>query len=289
MPARLPRRRRWSASPSSAAIIRFLYGRPLETLLATWGLSLILQQAVRSHLRRRPTGRSATRPGCRAPFDVGSLTITYNRLWIIVFALAGLRRAASCVLKRTPFGLQMRAVTQNRRMAASMGIRTPWVDALHLRARLRHRRHRRRGAVADRQRLAQSRPGLHHRQLHGRGVRRRRQSLGHAGRRASRSASPTSSSSPMPARCSARSSCWSSSSCSSRSARAACSRSRAGRWKHDHRDASCRGLGPPRRCHDRVILLAVAIIVPLLQSRACRRRARCMCRPTSVALFGKYL
>ena len=62
-------------------------------------------------------------------FEVGGLTITYNRLWIVVFALA-----VFAVLLRgdcgwTRFGLQMRAVTQNRRMATSMGIRTPWVDA----------------------------------------------------------------------------------------------------------------------------------------------------------------
>ena len=58
--ARLPGRRRWSASRIERGVIRFLYGRPLETLLATWGVSLILQQAVRTDLRRRPTARSAT-------------------------------------------------------------------------------------------------------------------------------------------------------------------------------------------------------------------------------------
>ena len=58
--ARLPGRRRRSASPSSAAVIRFLYGRPLETLLATWGLSLILQQARAHDLRPdQPRGRNA--------------------------------------------------------------------------------------------------------------------------------------------------------------------------------------------------------------------------------------
>ena len=63
-------------------------------------------------------------------FELGGLTITYNRLWIIVFALARLRRAARRHCAGRRFGLQMRAVTQNRRMAAAMGIRTPWVDAL---------------------------------------------------------------------------------------------------------------------------------------------------------------
>ncbi|NVK34326.1 MAG: urea ABC transporter permease subunit UrtB [Rhodobacteraceae bacterium] len=109
-------------------IIRWLYGRPLETLLATWGLSLILQQAVRSIFG--PTNREVGNPDWMSgAFELGQLTITYNRMWIIVFALlvfAGLM----LVLKKTPFGLFTRAVTQNRRMAASMGIRTPWIDAL---------------------------------------------------------------------------------------------------------------------------------------------------------------
>ncbi len=109
-------------------VIRFLYGRPLETLLATWGISLVLQQAVRSIFG--PTNREVGNPEWMSgAFELGLITITYNRMWIIVFALlvfAGL----ILVLKKTPFGLYMRAVTQNRRMAASMGIRTPWVDAL---------------------------------------------------------------------------------------------------------------------------------------------------------------
>ncbi|SER32791.1 amino acid/amide ABC transporter membrane protein 1, HAAT family [Faunimonas pinastri] len=108
-------------------IIRWLYGRPLETLLATWGLSLILQQAVRSIFgpNNRQVGAPAWMSGA---FDVDHLTITYSRLWILVFALA-VFVLLNVLLRATSFGLQMRAVTQNRRMAASMGIRTPWVDA----------------------------------------------------------------------------------------------------------------------------------------------------------------
>lgn len=109
-------------------VIRWLYGRPLETLLATWGISLILQQAVRSIFG--PTNREVGNPDWMSgAFELGQMTITYNRMWIVVFALlvfAGLM----LVLKKTPFGLYTRAVTQNRRMAASMGIRTPWIDAL---------------------------------------------------------------------------------------------------------------------------------------------------------------
>jgi urea transport system permease protein len=62
-------------------------------------------------------------------FMLGELTITYNRLTIILFAAAVLA-CLMLVLKKTPMGLQMRAVTQNRRMAGSMGIRTNWVDAM---------------------------------------------------------------------------------------------------------------------------------------------------------------
>ncbi|PZM14021.1 urea ABC transporter permease subunit UrtB [Rhizobium tubonense] len=108
-------------------VIRFLYKRPLETLLATWGISLILQQAVRSIFG--PTNREVRNPSWMSgSFDLGGLDITWNRLWIIVFALV-VFFALLMLLKRTPFGLQMRAVTQNRRMASSMGIRTAWVDA----------------------------------------------------------------------------------------------------------------------------------------------------------------
>ncbi len=56
------------------------------------------------------------------------MTITWNRLWIVLFSLT-IFFALLALMKRSAFGLQMRAVTQNRRMASSMGIRTPWVDA----------------------------------------------------------------------------------------------------------------------------------------------------------------
>jgi urea transport system permease protein len=109
-------------------IIRFLYGRPLETLLATWGVSLILQQAVRSIFG--PTNQQVGNPSWMSgAVDVAGLTFTYNRLWIIFFSLLVLALLMA-VLKFTSFGLQMRAVTQNRQMAGAMGIRTTWVDAL---------------------------------------------------------------------------------------------------------------------------------------------------------------
>ena len=109
-------------------IIRFLYGRPLETLLATWGLSLVIQQAVRTAFG--PTNREVGNPSWMSgAFELGQITITYNRLWILVFTLA-VFAILLAMLRYTALGLEMRAVTQNRRMAASMGIATLRVDAL---------------------------------------------------------------------------------------------------------------------------------------------------------------
>jgi urea transport system permease protein len=110
------------------SVIRFLYGRPLETLLATWGLSLVLQQAVRATFG--PTNKEVGNPSWMSgAFDLGGITITYNRMWIIVFT--GLVFVALLgMLRFTRLGLEMRAVTQNRQMAAAMGIRTARIDAL---------------------------------------------------------------------------------------------------------------------------------------------------------------
>jgi urea transport system permease protein len=109
-------------------IIRWLYGRPLETLLATWGLSLVLQQLVRTIFG--PTNKLVQPPQWMSgTFELWNLSFTWNRLWIIVFAIA-VFIALQIILNRTPLGLQMRAVTQNRRMASAMGIRTPFVDAM---------------------------------------------------------------------------------------------------------------------------------------------------------------
>jgi urea transport system permease protein len=109
-------------------VIRFLYGRPLETLLATWGISLILQQAVRTAFG--PTNKDVGNPSWMSgSFEVGYITITYNRLWIIVFTMM-IFVLLLALLRFTHLGLEMRAVTQNRAMAASMGIRTSRIDAL---------------------------------------------------------------------------------------------------------------------------------------------------------------
>ncbi len=109
-------------------IIRFLYGRPLETLLATWGLSLIIQQAVQRIFTAniREVGNPSWMSGS---FELGGLAITWNRFYIVIFALM-VFLSLLLVLKYTAIGLHMRAVTQNRRMASAMGIRTPLVDAM---------------------------------------------------------------------------------------------------------------------------------------------------------------
>ena len=110
-------------------VIRFLYGRPLETLLATFGVSLILQQLVRTIFS--PLNRSVLTPAWMSgSLEINSaLSLTYNRLYIMVFGLL-VFFALLVILKKTTLGLQVRAVAQNRAMAKAMGVRTEWVDAI---------------------------------------------------------------------------------------------------------------------------------------------------------------
>jgi urea transport system permease protein len=109
-------------------VIRHLYGRPLETLLATFGVSLFLQQLVRTY---NSNNVPVITPEWMSGFYQinGALSLTYNRIYIIIFSLMVLG-LLSLLLRKTLMGLQMRAVTQNRAMANSMGIRSSWVDAL---------------------------------------------------------------------------------------------------------------------------------------------------------------
>ncbi len=109
------------------SVIRWLYGRPLETLLATWGISLMLQQAVRSIFGAQnvPVENPAWLSG---GVDVMSnLTLPFNRIAIVVFAVLVLAGVAT-LIARTRLGLFVRGVTQNRRMAACMGVNTARVD-----------------------------------------------------------------------------------------------------------------------------------------------------------------
>ena len=110
-------------------VVRFLYGRPLETLLATFGVSLILQQIVRDifSANNRPVETPAWMAGSWQINE--ALSITYNRLYVILF-MAVVFAILLFVLKKTTLGLKVRAVSQNRAMAKSMGVRTEWVDAL---------------------------------------------------------------------------------------------------------------------------------------------------------------
>ncbi len=109
-------------------VIRWLYGRPLETLLATWGVSLILIQAVRQ-LFGPQNVEIENPPWLSGGVQFGSLVLPYNRIVIIVFALAVLG-AVALVLNRTRLGLFVRGVTQNRPMASAVGVPTDRVDML---------------------------------------------------------------------------------------------------------------------------------------------------------------
>ena len=109
------------------SVIRWLYGRPLETLLATWGISQMLQQAVRSIFGAQnvPVENPAWLSG---GVDVMSnLTLPFNRIAIVVFAVLVLVGVATLIV-RTRLGLFVRGVTQNRRMAACMGVNTARID-----------------------------------------------------------------------------------------------------------------------------------------------------------------
>ncbi|HEY5601758.1 MAG TPA: urea ABC transporter permease subunit UrtB, partial [Gammaproteobacteria bacterium] len=110
-------------------VIRFLYGRPLETLLATFGISLILQQLVRTVFS--PLNRSVETPAWMSgAMEInGAFSLTLNRFYILIFSIM-VFFALLAVLKKTPLGLQVRAVSQNRAMAKAMGVKTEWVDAM---------------------------------------------------------------------------------------------------------------------------------------------------------------
>lgn len=110
-------------------VIRYLNGRPLETLLATFGISLILQQLVRSIFS--PLNRRVLAPEWMSgSLEINPLlSLTWNRLYVLLFALM-VFIALVIVLKKTWLGLQVRAVTQNRAMAQAMGIHTDRIDAL---------------------------------------------------------------------------------------------------------------------------------------------------------------
>jgi urea transport system permease protein len=109
-------------------VIRFLYGRPLETLLLTWGASLVIQQGLRLWFGAANVDVSAPRwLSGGVPVMVG-LTLPYNRVFIIGLATVSVA-AMYGLLFRSSAGLRIRAVTQNRAMSACLGVRASLVDA----------------------------------------------------------------------------------------------------------------------------------------------------------------
>lgn len=110
-------------------VIRHLYGRPLETLLATWGISLILIQAIRLLFGAQNVEVSNPAWLSGGIQLLPNLVLPYNRLVIIGFALAVVL-LTWLLLNRTRLGLNVRAVTQNRNMAACCGVSTGRVDML---------------------------------------------------------------------------------------------------------------------------------------------------------------
>lgn len=109
------------------SVIRFLYGRPLETLLATWGLSLVLMQAVRSLFGAQNVGVENPSWMSGGITLLGGLTLPWNRILIVVFAAVVLL-AVALLIGKTRLGLFVRGVTQNRPIASCMGVNTARID-----------------------------------------------------------------------------------------------------------------------------------------------------------------
>ncbi|WP_052361324.1 urea ABC transporter permease subunit UrtB [Geminisphaera colitermitum] len=110
------------------SIIQWLYRRPLESLLATWGVSLALQQGFRTIFG--PANVQINSPAwLRGNIEFADITFTYNRIFVIAFAVVVVA-GAWLLINRTRFGLYIRAVTQNRAMASCMGVRTERVNML---------------------------------------------------------------------------------------------------------------------------------------------------------------
>ena len=109
------------------SVLRFLYGRPLETLLATWGISLVLMQGVRSLFGAQNVGVENPSWMSGGITLLGSLTLPWNRIIIVAFAAAVLL-AVALLIGRTRLGLFVRGVTQNRPIASCMGVNTARID-----------------------------------------------------------------------------------------------------------------------------------------------------------------
>lgn len=109
-------------------LIRFLYGRPLDTLLATFGVALVLQQAARS-IFGAPNVQVVSPSWLSGGLNIGVLILPYKRLFIIALVIV-LVALIYVYLNRTSAGRRLRAVMQNREMASALGVRSRQVDAL---------------------------------------------------------------------------------------------------------------------------------------------------------------
>lgn len=110
-------------------VIRWLYGRPLETLLCTWGISLMLMQGVRSIFGAQNVEVANPSWMSGGVTVLGTLVLSYNRIVIIIFAMLVVL-AVWLILNKTRLGLFVRAVTQNRRMADCVGVSTGKIDMM---------------------------------------------------------------------------------------------------------------------------------------------------------------
>lgn len=109
-------------------LIRRLYGRPLDTLLATWGVSLILQQVARD-IFGAPNVQVRSPGWLDGGLQLGGVTLPYARLFIMALVVAAVA-AIWVFLTRLPHGRRMRSVMQNRQLASASGVHTARVDAL---------------------------------------------------------------------------------------------------------------------------------------------------------------
>jgi urea transport system permease protein len=109
------------------SVIRWLYGRPLETLLATWGISLVLIQAVRTFFGAQNVQVENPAFMSGGIQLLSNVVLPWSRIWIVVFA-AGVLVGMWLLLSRTRLGLYIRGVTQNRDMAACVGVPTARID-----------------------------------------------------------------------------------------------------------------------------------------------------------------
>jgi len=109
-------------------VIRFLYRRPLESLLATWGISLVMQQLFRMVFGANNVQVNSP-AWLQGHFSINDVMLGYNRVFVIIFAVL-IVVGTWLLLTKTPLGLLIRAVMQNRTMAACMGVRTNRVNMM---------------------------------------------------------------------------------------------------------------------------------------------------------------